>query len=67
MWWEWRSHGKLPKAGGWLDQPLALLVKINAYDLIYNTFTSNEKRNGYALDKLDATQLEIISWIESDG
>lgn len=42
-------------------------MKINAYDMIYNAFTSNEKQDGYALDKLNATQLEMIAWIEKDN
>lgn len=67
MWWEWRYRHIYPYAGGWCEQPLPLLVKFQAFELVYLAYTSNEKGDGYALDKLNATQSDVVVWLESDG
>jgi hypothetical protein len=67
MWWDWRTRQISPNAGGWLDQPLDLLAKFQAYETTYNAYTSNEKRDGVALDKLDAIQSDIVMWLESES
>lgn len=70
MWYEnWRT-GLWPRSGGWLDQPLALLVQIKTIDLLVSA-----KRYMAAKDsdwsKLSALQVDLIRWLrnekDSDG
>lgn len=65
-WHEWRTRGNYPKLGGWADQPLNLLATFQAYELAYLTYTSNEKGDWYALDKLNATQRDLVRWLENE-
>jgi len=71
MWNEWRKWGSLPRGGGWLQQPLAMLVKIQAIDMVYHTWMyikppGKEKPNDWS--KLTATQAAIARWLEArDG
>jgi hypothetical protein len=58
VWQSWK-RGQLPMTGGWLDQPLALLVQIEAIDLVHQTYRymAQEKAD---MGKLSATQMDVI-------
>ena len=65
MWQAWTNHGILPRPGGWLDQPLSVLIGIRAVSVVYSTFRDK------ASDKKDwaeftATQRALIMWLEGE-
>jgi hypothetical protein len=63
LWQAWK-RGLLPTAGGWLDQPLALLVQIEAIELVHQTYRymAQEKAD---MSKLSATQMSILRNLEN--
>lgn len=63
MWSAWRYHNVYPQAGGWLDQPLDLLVMIEAVDLAFST-RSYLLQKGADFTKLSPTQRALNSWLE---
>lgn len=63
MWKAWRDHGILPAAGGWLDQPLEILVKVQAIDLVVSTAAYMQAK-GSDWSKLTATQAALVHWIK---
>ncbi len=71
MWNEWRKWGTRPGDGGWLEQPLAMWIKIQAIDMVYHTWSyikpkGKEKANDWS--KLTPTQAAIGRWLEArDG
>jgi len=58
QWQNWRFKNILPRSGGWQDQPLFVLAKMAAIDLVYATFEyTNTKDADWG--KLSPTQIEI--------
>jgi len=65
-WYAYRTRGTLPKAGGWYDQPLAIMHKIQAMSTVFDAFTSNEQRKGYDFKNCTKLQVDLIKWIENE-
>lgn len=63
MWVQWRTSGTLPVRGGWLDQPLRLLVGINALEEAYAAWTAFRRPDFKAADH-SANHRRMITWIE---
>lgn len=42
-WIQWRRNGTLPRAGGWLDQPLWIIVRMLAMDRIWELWNEKDK------------------------
>jgi len=64
--WEYykMSGGGLPYEGGYLNQPLSLLVQIEAIELIYSTIQFiRTKDSDWTL--LTPTQLDIVRYVEN--
>ena len=59
MWQAWKRHNQLPAAGGWLDQPLHLLVQIEAIETVYQTM-SYKTSKGAKWEKMTPLQLDIV-------
>ena len=59
-WSEWR-RGLLPRDGGWQDQPLLLLILMEAIDLMVNTHRIMRSENA-DWKELSKTQRAIVSW-----
>jgi hypothetical protein len=59
---QYERFGTLPRDGGWLAQPLDLLVQIDA---IKNTVEAYRLKTSEKMDALSATQAEIIRWLEN--
>ena len=59
----WERHGVLPFSGGWLSQPLHLLAQFEALHLTQLTYQM--KAVGH-MDKMTATQRELLRWLEKD-
>jgi hypothetical protein len=64
-WRHWRDKCVYPAAGGYLNQPLALLVQIEAIDLVYQTWAQKTAKD-FDWSKFTATQREIIKVLEND-
>jgi hypothetical protein len=65
----WRAHvahDTLPRAGGWADQPLAMLATFNALDLVEATWRFYRMKDA-DLRKLTRLQLAVIKWLEEDN
>lgn len=62
MWYENRRTGIWPRAGGWLDQPLSLLVQMKAIELTVDTkqYLMSKESNWGKLTKLQA---DLIRWL----
>lgn len=63
VWQQWERSGILPFTGGYLEQPLPLLIRINAIDLVYKTKMYMKSKDS-DWSKLTKTQIEIVRWIE---
>lgn len=70
LWSIWRLGGQWP-LGNWLDQPLSLLIEIEAIDTVYWTWKEYryqekppERPRGIA--SMDGTQRAIVGALESD-
>ena len=66
-WLAREQHGLLPRAGGWLDQPLALLNAMTAITLTVETkrYLARPAADWTQLSRL---QLDLIRWLEAvDG
>jgi hypothetical protein len=61
MWQQWERFGVLPALGGWMCQPLSLLIQIKAVDMAYNTAQYID--NGGDMAKLSETQRELWRFI----
>ena len=59
------QKGSLPKDGGLLDQPLYLLARLAAVDLVVNTisFIESDKAD---FNELSATQMSLIRWLDAE-
>ena len=66
QWQAWEQHGTLPQAGGWLDQPLALLVIFDVLSLVRATFEYHATQ-GADWSKETALQQDLIRWVEHGG
>ena len=55
-----------PRAGGWQDQPLSLLVKIEAIGLVVTTMRFLDQKDA-DWTKLTATQAALVHWLEADN
>jgi hypothetical protein len=64
MWLAWRERNQLPAKGGWLDQPLPLLVKIDAIEMVYNTWKYKSTK-GADWSKMSGLQMEIIRRLDN--
>lgn len=64
MWQSWKKHGIFPLAGGWLDQPLALLVQIEAIEIVHQTM-KYKTADGAKWETMTPLQLDIVR--ELDG
>ena len=64
MWRLWQRTGQLPKSGGWLDQPLEILVQFEALEMVYQTMRY-KTAEGSKWENLTALQLDIVR--ELDG
>jgi hypothetical protein len=62
MYAAYERFGTLPQAGGWLAQPLVMLVQLDA---IHQTVEAYRLKQASKMDKLSATQAEIIRWLET--
>jgi hypothetical protein len=65
MWQDYHTNGVLPQAGGWLDQPLDLIVKIGAIDFLVNTWR-NKTNEEYDWSGFSADQRHVITWYENE-
>jgi len=65
MWQAWERAGVLPASGGWMDQPLPLLVLFGAMNLIRGTW-QYYRRDDFDWNKLSPTQTDLVVWMESD-
>lgn len=65
MWQDYRLNGTLPQAGGWLDQPLGLMVRIGMIDLIARTWEAKNTPD-YDWSKFSADQRYLISWADAE-
>ena len=63
MWQARERFGVMPLQGGWMSQPLPLLVQIDAIDLVHKTWMYKNSK-GYQMSKLTPTQADIILSIE---
>ena len=57
--------GVLPKPGGLLDQPLYLLARLAAVDLVVNTISYIESDKA-DFNKLSETQTSLIRWLDAE-
>lgn len=59
-WQQWRRWGTMPAGGGWLDQPLQMLVQMAAINLVFETwqFYRSEQCD---FAKMSPTQLWLIT------
>lgn len=57
----------MPRAGGWLDQPLRLIVTFGAMDIVALTYRYTARPNA-DLSKLSSLQEDLMRWLEgNDG
>ena len=59
MWQAWKRHNQLPTAGGWLDQPLAILIQMEAIETVYQTMRYKTSE-GAKWEKMSPLQLDIV-------
>lgn len=62
-WGAWEFKKTLPFSGGFLDQPLAMMIQINALSMVYHTWKAMRDKNT-DWSKFSATQMKIIAWLE---
>lgn len=65
MWQAYRLNGILPQDGGWLDQPLSLLVRIGAIDMIARTWEEKNRDNA-DWSNFSIDQINLIAWAEEE-
>lgn len=64
-WSRWKSDRILPYEGGWLDQPLELLVQMMAVDTTY-TVWKNKMDDDHQWAKFTANERQLIAVIEQE-
>jgi len=62
-WSAWRDHGALPYPGGFLSQPLKLMMQIEAVDFVYHTWRCKNNKD-FKWSNFTATQRELIVQVE---
>ncbi len=65
LWRERAKYGTQYRAGGWADQPAALLVQFRFLDLLESTWRYYRSKDA-VLEKLSRLQLDLIAWLEND-
>lgn len=65
LWREWRRHGQYPTAGGWLEQPLSLLVRLNAIEMVYTTYKHKHTKD-FDWKLFTPFQREIIRQLDNE-
>jgi hypothetical protein len=63
-WRDWARFGQYPEQGGWLDQPLSLLVHIEAIEMTVQTFRYLQREDA-DWSTLTAEQVALIRWLEA--
>lgn len=64
MWQERERTGALPASGGWADQSLPLLSRLNVISLVFDTWNYKQSE-GADWNKFTTTQLHLITWLEN--
>ena len=62
-WAAWSRFGVLPRSGGYLAQPLALLVLFAMFDACHEVQRIVEREDGQFLSKFSTTQMELYLWL----
>ena len=57
--------GVLPRPGGMLEQPLYLLARLTAIDLVVNTISYIESDKA-DFNELSETQVSLIRWLDAE-
>ena len=60
----YRNDKGYPRAGGWLEQPLAFLVTATALDSTVTAARALYEKND--LSDLSLAELEITAWMQED-
>lgn len=55
----------LPVAGGWLDQPLDILVKLSAMKFVESTWRMYRSKDSKTQGRMTKFQWDVISWLEN--
>lgn len=55
-WLAWREHGLYPAAGGWRQQPLAMLTQFDAIEFIIRLWTKIRRTPDFHWGQLTATE-----------
>lgn len=63
IWESYKEAGVLPEPGGWLDQPLAVLVQIGVIQTVYETY-QYKRRDDVKYENFSPTQRQIIRQVE---
>ena len=63
MWEHYKQSGGLPETGGWLDQPLAILVQMGVIQTVYETY-QYKRRSDVDYEKFTPTQRSLIREVE---
>lgn len=66
MWRERAERGQWPRAGGWEDQPLALLVQMDTLDLLARTVRYMARPDA-DWSRLTRLQRDLIHWLEGNA
>jgi hypothetical protein len=64
MWSLYYQEGVLPRKGGWLDQPLHLIVQLYAISIAKTTLEKKDKKDIDWSTDFTITQKELIKWID---
>lgn len=62
MYAAWERSGVLPRLGGWMAQPLSVLVQLEA---IETTVTAYRMKRNKLMDKLTPLQRALMTWLEN--
>ena len=63
MWHVWRFHNIPPASGGWMDQPLDVLMQMHVINITYDTKVFMTSKNS-DWNRLTATQKELVHWLK---
>ena len=67
LWRQWQKYGTFFRAGGWANQPAALLAQFEFMDLLESTWLYYRSKDAI-LAKLTLLQRDLITWLDdSDG
>ncbi len=65
VWIAWRFHGMPPSGGGWLETPLALLVRCAAMNVVYDAWR-NFRDEKFDWNKFTAYERALCTWLEKE-